>query len=147
MIVTASLANGVVRVSHGLSECAQLIDEVLEIEHVDWETTLSVGDVAFYQSKDAGPFPNHQFRVSVRPSADLAACHYTDHEDAEMPTAISWNPEGLPHSVDLVFNGTTGSVFPREAAIPLIDARRALLEWVQSRQRPTCIRWRSYDMY
>jgi hypothetical protein len=147
VIVTASLTTGSVRVTDGADESARLIDEILELDHTDWETTLNVGDVAFYQSKNSGPFPNHQFRVSVRPGSGFAALNYMDHDDPDMPIANSWNQHGPIPDVLLIFNGSTGSVFPRSAAIPIVDARRALLEWIQTRRRPTCIPWQPYDAY
>ena len=146
MIVTASLTTGVARVTHGMAEAVRLVDEILKTDHVEWETTLSVGDVEFHRTKD-GPFPNHQLRISVRPSVGVAALNYMDHDDPQMPIANSFNPKRPLPEVDLVFNGTTGSVFPRTAVIPISDARQALLEWLQTRKRPTCIEWRPYDSY
>jgi hypothetical protein len=147
MILTASLSTGVVRVTNGLTESISLIDEILGIEHTDWETTLNVGDVAFHESGMDGPFPNHQLRISVRPSTGYAACNYMDHDDPEIPIANSWNPRRPLPDVSLIFNGTTGSVFPRSAAISIADARKALIEWLETRKRPTCIEWRPYDTY
>lgn len=146
MIVTASLTTGVARITHGLAESVRLIDEILRTDHREWETTLYVGDVEFRRTKE-GPFPNHQLRISVRPSAGLAALNYMDHDDPNMPIANSFNPKRPLPDVDLVFNGTTGSVFPRAAAIPVSDARKALIEWLETRKRPTCIEWRPYDAY
>lgn len=146
MIVTASLTTGVARVTHGPSESLRLIDEILRLNHVEWETTLSVGDVEFHRTKD-GPFPNHQLRISVRPAAGVAALNYMDHDDPIMPIANSFNPQYPPSGVDLIFNGTTGSVFPRTAVISVDAARMALIEWLDTRQRPTCIEWRPYDSY
>lgn len=146
MIVTASLTTGVARVTLGTHECVRLIDEILRLDHVDWETTLSVGDVEFHRTKD-GPFPNHQLRISVRPSVGFAALNYMDHDDPQMPIANSFNPKRPLPEIDLIFNGTTGSVFPRAALIPVADARRALIEWLETRKRPTCIDWRPYDSY
>ncbi|WP_077241375.1 Imm1 family immunity protein [Amycolatopsis azurea] len=146
MIVTASLSSGVARVARGMAASAALVEEILTIDHTDSETTLSIGEVEFYISKD-GPFPNHQFRVSVRPSIGLAALNYMDNDDARMPIANSYNPRRpLPES-NLIFNGSVGSVFPRSAAIPIADARTALIEWLNTRLRPTCIQWRPYDKY
>jgi len=146
MIVTASLTTGVVRATHGMRESVRLVDEILKLDHVEWETTLSVGDVEFRRTKD-GPFPNHQLRISVRPSAGLAALNYMDHDDPLMQIANSFNPKRpLPNAI-LIFNGTTGSVFPRTAVIPVADARNALIEWLETRKRPTCIEWRPYDAY
>jgi len=118
----------------------------LELDHVDWETTLSVGDVEFHQTR-SGPFPDHQLRISVNPSSGYAALNYMDNSDPDMPIANSYNPIRPLAGVDLIFNGATGSVFPRTAAIPIIDARRALNEWLDTRRRPTCIEWRPYDEY
>jgi hypothetical protein len=146
MIVTASLTTGVARVTHGEPESVRLIDAILRMDHIDWETTLFVGDVEFHRTKD-GPFPNHQLRISVRPSAGLAALNYMDHDDPKMPIANSFNPKRPLPEVDLIFNGTTGAVFPRTAAIPIADARKALIEWLETRKRPTCIDWRPYDSY
>lgn len=146
MIVTASLTTGVARVTHGMPESVRLVDEILTLDHVDWETTLSVGDVEFHSTKD-GPYPNHQLRISVRPSAGLAALNYMDHDDALMPVANSFNPKRPLPDIDLVFNGSAGSVFPRTAAIPLADARKALIEWLERGKRPSCIEWRPYDSY
>jgi hypothetical protein len=146
MILTASLTTGVARVAHGMLASVRLIDEILTTDHVEWETTLSVGDVEFRHTKD-GPFPNHQFRISVRPSAGFAALNYMDHDDPEMPIANSFNAKRPLPAVDLIFNGTTGSVFPRTAVIPVTDARRAFIEWLETWKRPTCIEWRPYDTY
>src|SRR5262245_54138744 len=74
VILTASLTTGVARVADGFTESVALIDEILATEHTSWETTLNVGDFAFYESRIDGPFPNHQFRISVSPSAGFAAC-------------------------------------------------------------------------
>jgi Immunity protein Imm1 len=116
------------------------------MDHVDWETTLSVGDVEFHSTKQ-GPYPNHQLRISVRPSAGVAALNYTDHDDPRMSIANSYNPKRPLPYVDLIFSGATGAVFPRTAVIPIADARQALTEWLNTRQRPTCIEWRPYDEY
>jgi hypothetical protein len=147
MIVTASLTTDVARVTRGMTASVHLIDELLTMDHVEWESTLYVGDVEFHQTKVEGPFPNHQLRISVRPSAGLAALNYMDHDDPHMPIANSFNPKRPLPDVDLIFNGTTGAVFPRTALIPIADARKALIEWLQTRKRPTCIEWRPYDAY
>lgn len=146
LTLTASLTTGVARVTHGMQASVSLIEEILTMDHTDWETTLSVGDVEFRRTKQ-GPIPNHQLRISVRPSAGFAALHYTDHDDPQMPTANSYNPEHPPPEVDLIFNGETGSVFPRTSTIPIADARNALIEWLTTRKRPTCIEWRPYGAY
>jgi len=146
MILTASLTTGVARVTHGMQASARLVDEILTTDHAEWETTLYVGDVEFHRTKE-GPFPNHQLRISVRPSMGFAALNYMDHDDPHMPVANSFNPKRPLPDADLIFNGTTGSVFPRTAAIPIVDARKALMEWLATRKRPTCIEWRPYDAY
>ncbi|MEU0795091.1 Imm1 family immunity protein [Amycolatopsis sp. NPDC005961] len=146
MLLTASLTTGVARVTSGMQESILLVDEILRTDHVDWETTLIVGDVEFHKSKE-GPFPDHQLRVSVRPSVGLAALNYLDNDDPDMPIANSFNPKRPLPEVNLIFNGTTGAVFPRTAAIPVSDARDALVEWLRTRKRPTCIEWRPYDSY
>jgi Immunity protein Imm1 len=146
MIVTASLTTGIARVADGPVECRQLIEVILRTEHLDWETILCVGDVEFRRSDD-GPFPNHQVRVSARPSTGYAALNYMDHDDPQMAIANSYNLKRPLPDVVLVFNGVTGAVFPRSAAIPIATADRALVEWLTTRKRPTCIAWRSYDAY
>jgi immunity protein Imm1 of predicted polymorphic toxin system len=146
LILTASLTTGIARVVRGMPESTQLIDEVLKLDHVDWETTLYVGEIEFYRSKE-GPIPNHQLRLSVRPASGFAALNYMDHDDSRMPIANSYNPKRPLPEIDLIFSGETGSVFPRAAAIPIANARNALNEWLTTRQRPTCIEWRPYDAY
>jgi len=146
MIVTASLTSGIACVAHGMTESVNLIDEIIRIDHAEWETILLVGTVEFHSSK-AGPFPNHQLRVSVRPSAGFAALNYTDHDDPLLAIANSFNPNRPLPEVKLIFNGSIGSVFPRSAALPVADARKALLEWLHTWKRPTCIEWRPYDAY
>lgn len=146
MIVTASLTTGLARVSRGSAESRALIEEILSVEHANWESTLSVGDVEFYSSKE-GPYPNNQMRVSASPSAGYAALNYMDHDDPQHPIFNSFNPRRPLPDVFLIFNGSTGAVFPRTAAIPIVDARRALVEWIETRTRPTCIEWRPYDLY
>lgn len=129
-----------------MPEAVRLVNEILEMNHVDWETTLYVGDVEFHSTKQ-GPYPNHQLRISVRPSSDLAAINYMDHDDPRMAIANSYNPKRPLPDIDLIFSGTTRSTFPRTAAIPIADAREALIEWLETRKRPTCIEWRPYDSY
>lgn len=145
-VVTASLTTGVARVTHGMRESTTLIDEILAISHDDWETTLLVGDGEFHRTRD-GPFPNHQLRISVRPTVGYAALNYMDNDDPHMPIANSYSLIRPLPEIDLIFNGTTGSVFPRSAAIPIDHARSALREWLATRARPTCIQWRPYDTY
>lgn len=144
MIVTASLTTDVARVTRGMADSVRLVDEILTLDHVKWETTLYVGDVEFHQTREGGPFPNHQLRISVCPSAGLAALNYADHDDPHMAIANSYNVKRPMPDVDLIFNGTTGVVFPRTALIPIADARKALIEWLETRKRPTCIEWRPY---
>jgi hypothetical protein len=91
-ILTASLTTGVARVTHGMQASIRMIDEILTIDHVTWETTLYVGDVEYHSTKH-GPYPNHQLRISVRPSAGFAAINYTDHDDPEISVANSYNPK------------------------------------------------------
>ncbi|HEX5405080.1 MAG TPA: Imm1 family immunity protein [Pseudonocardiaceae bacterium] len=145
-ILTASLTSGVARVAHGIRECTAMIDDVLALDHVDWETILLVGDVEFHQTVN-GPYPDHQMRVSVQPSTGYAALSYTDPADPIMSIANSYNPVRPLPSVYLLFNGELGSVFPRTALIPVANARSALNEWLRTRKRPTCIEWRPYDFY
>jgi Immunity protein Imm1 len=144
VVVTASLTTGIACVASGAVDCLRLVDQVLQLDHIEWETSLYVGDFEFYRSKD-GPYPNHQLRISVRPSAGFAALAYIDHEDSLMSVAVSINRQQLGPDVHLVFNGSTGAVFPRVAAIPVSEAHRALAEWLESRRRPTCISWVPLD--
>jgi immunity protein Imm1 of predicted polymorphic toxin system len=129
-----------------MSESVRLVDEILKMNHVDWETTLYIGDVEFHSTKK-GPFPNHQLRLSVRPTVGLAAINYMDHGDPHMPIVNSYNPKRPLPDIDLIFGGATKSTFPRTAAIPITDARNALIEWLETQKRPTCIEWRPYDSY
>lgn len=146
MILTASLTTGIARVAHGMPDSVSLVDQILATNHVRWETTLFVGDVEFHSSK-SGPVPNHQFRVSVSPRHNVAALNYMDNDDSDMPIANSYNPLRPVPDIDLIFSGSTGAVFPRTALIPIPQARTALLEWLETRSRPTCVEWRSYDAY
>lgn len=146
MVLTASLTTGVARVVHGMQDSAILVDEILSLDHTDWETTLLVGDVEYHQSPN-GPYPDHQMRVSVRPSMGYAALNYTDHNDPDMAIANSYNPGRPPPNVYLVFNGSCTTMFPPTAAILIPDARNALNEWLRTRRRPTCIEWQPYDAY
>lgn len=143
LVLTASLTSGVACVTHGLRASARLVDEILTLNHTDWETTLSVGGVEFHQDSD-GPYPNHQMRVSVNPGANSAALNYMHNDEPGFSVANSYNP-GPEIGVDLIFNGTTGAVFPRSAVISIVDARRALNEWLRTRRRPTCIEWRPHE--
>lgn len=145
-ILTASLTSDVARVAHGMRASVHLIDEILNLDHVEWESTLYVGDVEYHSTK-TGPYPNHQLRISVRPSTGFAALNYMDHDDPEMTIANSYNSKRPLPEVYLIFNGATGAVFPRAAAIPIGNARDALHEWLRTRKRPTCIEWRPYDAY
>ncbi|SES27347.1 Imm1 family immunity protein [Actinokineospora terrae] len=145
-VVTASLTTGVVHVTSGLPASTSLIDHILTLEHTDWETVLAIGDIEFHQTKD-GPYPDHQMRLSVRPSLGFAALNYTDHTDPELVLAISHNPRQPPPDVDLIFNGATGAIFPHSAVIPIPDARAALHQWLCTRERPTCIQWRPFKTY
>lgn len=146
MIVTASLTTGIACVATGRHDCIRLIDTILDTRHVYWETTMSVGDEEFRRTK-RGPFPNHQLRISVDPVCGFAALNYTDHDDPDMPNADSYSANTPQAAVALVFNGTTGAVFPQDSAIPVADARRALIEWLDTRKRPTCIEWRPHVLH
>jgi hypothetical protein len=70
-----------------------------------------------------------------------------DNDDPQMSIANSYNPKRPLPEVDLIFNGETGTVFPRTAAIPIAKARDTLIEWLITHKRPTCIEWRPYDEY
>lgn len=143
VVLTALLTTGVVRVMHGMTQCAALIEEILTLDHVDQETNLWIGDMEYHRSKD-GPFPNHLMRVSARPSVQCAALSYTDHDDPTASLVTSFHSgQDLPE-VYLIFNGETGDVFARSAVIPLVDARNALLEWIRTRSLPTNINWRPF---
>jgi hypothetical protein len=146
MVLTASLTTGVARVVHGIKESARLVDEILKLEHVAWETTLLVGSREFHQSAH-GPYPDNQMRVSVQPRAGYAALSYSDNNDPTMSIANSYNPRRPLPGIYLIFNGKTGTVFPATAAISISDARDALNEWLRTRRRPRCIEWHPYDAY
>lgn len=146
MIVTAVLTTGVVLVAEGLAQAAKLVEDVLCLNHVKWETIMFVGDEEVRSTKD-GPQPSHQLRVSVCPSSGLAALNYMDNDDPDMLIANSYNPARPLPEVDLLFSGDPRAVFPRTAAIPISDARAAMIEWIETRRRPTCIQWRPYDNY
>lgn len=144
-ILTAALTSGIARVTRGIQESEDLIDEILKLNHDDWETILSVGDVEFHQTRE-GPFPNHKMIVSARPSSGYAALNYMDNDDPNMSVGNSYNPRRPLPEIYLIFNGATGAVFPRTAAIPIADARRALREWLRTRRRPTCVEWRPFEI-
>lgn len=146
MIVTATLTTQVGRVARGVIECTQLVDEILDTEHVDWETLLVVGDVEFFSSPTA-EYPNSQMRVSASPANGVGALSYTDHDHPTTPIVNSYNPDRPYFAIDLVFNGTSGSVFPRSAVIPIGHVRMALREWLKTRERPECIDWQTCDDY
>lgn len=145
-ILTAALTSGVARVTRGMQDSERLIDEILTLNHEDWETILSVGDVEFHQTRGGGPFPNHKMIVSAKPFSGYAALNYIDNDDPNMSVANSYNPRRPLPEIYLVFNGATGAVFPRTAVISIADARNALREWLQTRRRPTCIEWRPFDI-
>ncbi|WP_026425095.1 Imm1 family immunity protein [Actinokineospora inagensis] len=146
MIVTATLTTGISRVTRGMADAIRLVDEILRTDHIDWETILLVGDVEFHSTRD-GPYPDQQLRVSVRPTAGWAALNHTDHYNPDHPIANTFNPTHPPPDVALIFNGSTGSVFPRTAAIPVPHVRQALIEWLNTRKRPVCVQWRPFDDY
>ena len=146
VVITASLTNGLARVEYGMPAAVALVDEVLKLNHIHWETTLYVGQTEFYRTK-AGPLPNHQLRISVRPSAGVAALNYMDHDDPRQPISNSSNTRYHVFDVDLIFNGSTGLVFPRTAVLPIPDVRRALIEWLHTWQRPRCVDWQPFDSY
>lgn len=143
-VVTATLTTGSARVTRGMHESTELIDEIMGLEHKHWETILLIGAVEYHQTAKAGPFPAKQMIASVRPSIGYAALNYTDSDDADMPVANSYNPTSPRATAFLVLNGATGSVFPRTAAIPIQDARNALNEWLRTQRRPRSIEWRPY---
>lgn len=141
-VVTATLTTGSARVSRGMGESMELVDEIMRLEHEHWESILLIGDVEYHQGGTKGPFPDHQMIVSVRPSKGYAALNYTDNSDFDMPVACSYGSAAPLSSAFLILNGATGAVFPRRAAIPTRDARNALHEWLQTQRRPGCIEWR-----
>lgn len=144
--MTAILTTQIGRVARGIIECTQLVEQILDTEHERFETLLAIGDSEFYTGA-SGPYPNHQLRISVSPRQGVAALSYTDHDDPALSIANSHNPDGFIPAVGLVFNGDTGAIFPRSALIPIPRARKALMEWLTTRARPTCISWVPYDQY
>jgi hypothetical protein len=144
-VVTATLTTGSARVTRGMRESVELVDEIMRLEHEYWESILLIGDVEYHQTPKKGPFPARQMIVSSRPSAGYAALNFTDNDDSDMPVANSYNPVTPLTSAFLVLNGVTGSVFPRQAAIPIPDAQNALHEWLRTQMRPTCIEWQPFD--
>lgn len=142
LVVTASLTSDVARVTHGMRPSIDLIDEILGLDHKNWESILYVGDIEYFASPKEGPYPNNQMRVSARPSVGVAALHYSDHDDSEMSAGYSYATSPPDERIFLVFNGETGRLFPQSAIIPIVDARAALIEWVRTRARPRCIEWR-----
>lgn len=146
VVLTALLTTNVARAAHGASACVALIEEVLTLNHTDLETTMWLGDEE-YHTTPQGPFPDSQMRVSVRPSAGYAALSYTNHDEPGTSIVNSYNPSSQPTGTYLIFNGDTGSVFPQSALIPIPVAREALLEWLETRSRPTCIEWQPFDRY
>jgi hypothetical protein len=146
MIVTAVLTTGFACVAKGMRDSTRLVDEVLRLDHTEWETMMYVGDSEFRVTR-SGPHPNHQLRVSVHPASRFAALNYTDHDDSDLVIANSYNPTRPLPDVDLIFSGSTGTIFPRTAAIPIVNARAALVEWLATWKRPTCIQWRPYDTF
>ncbi|WP_051385978.1 Imm1 family immunity protein [Actinokineospora inagensis] len=145
LTLTVSLTTGIARVAYGIRASVQLIEEVLRLDHDEWESILLLGDRQFYQSKN-GPFPDQQLRVTVRPSLGYAALNHSD-TNCDPPIANSYNPRLRAPDLALIFNGSTRTVFPRTAAIPIVDARQALGEWLLTRSRPTCIEWQPFDNY
>lgn len=141
--MTAALTTGLACVKSGLHDCTRLMDRVLATDHTDWESTMFIGDEEYFRTKK-GPFPNHQLRISVDPLRGFAAIAYMDHDDLKMPLAYSLNPRQPAPQVDLIFSGATGAFFPRTCAIPLADARQALIEWLNTRKRPNSIKWCAY---
>ncbi|QWF81939.1 Imm1 family immunity protein [Amycolatopsis sp. CA-230715] len=144
LTVTASLSNGVARVAHGKAAAVNLIDTILATEHTRSETLLYIGDREYYSAPDGGPIPNHQFRITVSSLRRVAALHYSDHDDTDMPHAVTYDPRQPHPEVDLIFSEETGAVFPRSALIPITHARMALLEWLETRKRPRCVEWIAY---
>ncbi|SFQ75471.1 Imm1 family immunity protein [Amycolatopsis rubida] len=142
MILTAALATGIAVAAEGKNAAAALVDQILDIDHTEQESVLCVGEQEFYTSKKNGPFPNHQFLVSVSTVYALAALTYRDHDDPVMPIANSYNSERPLPELDLICDGETGAVFPRTALIPVSLARMGLLEWLDTWKRPACIEWR-----
>ncbi|MBB4966155.1 hypothetical protein F4559_003514 [Saccharothrix violaceirubra] len=125
----------------------RLIEDVLALDHVHWETVMSVGDEEFYTTP-TGPYPNHKLRISVDPAYGYAAINYVDHEDGTMPVASTISTSSLaPPELHLIFSGQTGAVFPSICAISIVDARHALTEWIETRVRPKCVEWQAYDEY
>ncbi|WP_176798016.1 Imm1 family immunity protein [Actinopolyspora mzabensis] len=47
--------------------------------------------------------------------------------------------------VDLLTDGGTPSYFPRSAALPLGDIRKALVEFVSTGKRPAGVDWACFD--
>ena len=99
------------------------------------------------RSRRAPGMPATGLPNTYHPSAGFAALNYIDHDDPLLAIANSFNPKRPLPEVKLIFSGSIGSVFPRSAAIPVADARKALLEWLHTWKRPTCIEWRPYDAY
>lgn len=140
MIVTAVLTTGIGQIAAGMDDAVELVDRILAIEHLHQESILAIGDAAYLTTKQ-GPYPNCLVRVSVSPRHGYAALIYIDHGDTKMSAARSYNPHTPSPDVDLICNEINGSVFPRSSLISIESARMALIEWLETRERPTCIKW------
>lgn len=66
------------------------------------------------------------------------------------PDRYAWitrNPRPAPNMPELMFDGEAGTNYPANAVIPRDQLRRAVEEYLETGNRPTCVDWQEHDRY
>jgi immunity protein Imm1 of predicted polymorphic toxin system len=93
---------------------------------------------------EGGPaFPSGRLRVSTRPIDGWGALNYMDArpgvEDGDL--VDSFNPDADPDTPPVVFDPEGDLWFPASASLPLNEVREAVIEYMRTGARPTCVQW------
>ncbi|MGW6936234.1 Imm1 family immunity protein [Lentzea sp. NPDC054927] len=93
-------------------------------------------------------FPDRMLKMDLDPESTLGALHYSgpdnDSEDREFWSWASVSNEEIVGFPPLLFiDKQNGTLFPPRSVISLATITKALYEFRQTGERPTCIEWQS----
>lgn len=145
MILNASIANEEFQSAEQGEQAQTLIEKLLTADHSSWESRLYLTEAVIGPDEvDEDWLPPHEVTLAVDPKAGYGAIRWVGIEPPEGPY-VTHNSAAEPE-VELLADGGTPHYFPRSAALPLSDIRKALLEFVSTCKRPGAVQWQEFNL-
>lgn len=130
----------------------------LEIILADIETHQQTQPPVFVAEErpKVGPLgdADHRLKIDVDAVHQVGALHYVgpaapgvDEVDAWISRATSHAERALAGALALYIDRDTRTEYPADAIVPLADVHRALREFQDTGERPTCIDWQTTDVW